>query len=149
MVVPDGIGMYMDGTIDINVWGVKNRTKTPSKLSAIAFVHYPCLESFQPLSYWFTPKKRGSESFGYFRFLSAKKATTPTTAIMTTAIMASSVVPKANAVSGSSVSIGCAGDGASETPYVLESAEVLESEEQDSKGVYDVAQENVGSLSLL
>ena len=68
---------------------------------------------------------------------------------MTTAIMASSVVPKANAVSGSSVSIGCAGDGASETPYVLESAEVLESEEQDSKGVYDVAQENVGSLSLL
>ena len=46
----------------------------------------------------------------YFRFLSAQKATTPTAAITATAIIASSVVPKANAAAGSSVSIDCAGD---------------------------------------
>ena len=51
-------------------------------------------------------RKRGLLRF-YSRFLIAQKAT-----ISTTAIMASSVVVKANAAVGSSVSIGCAADGA-------------------------------------
>ena len=46
----------------------------------------------------------------------------PTAAIMTTAMIASSVVPNANAV-GSSVSIGCAADTAGPTPMAVSAYE--------------------------
>ena len=65
-------------------------------------------------------KEKGVEV--YFRFLSAQNATMPTTAIMTTAMMASSVVVKANA-SGSG-SIGPAGDGAGSTPMAVSAYEL-------------------------
>ena len=47
-------------------------------------------------------KKKKGEMIGvYFRFLSAQNATTPTTAIMTTAMMANSVAVKAKPSVGS------------------------------------------------
>ena len=55
----------------------------------------------------------------YFRFRSAQKATTPTNALMTTAMIAISVVPNANAA-GSSASIVVEAVGAGSTVKYVE-----------------------------
>ena len=59
----------------------------------------------------------------YFRFRSAQKATMPTTAIMTTAMIASSVVPNANAA-GSSASIVVEAVGAVSTVKYVDADEL-------------------------
>jgi hypothetical protein len=59
-------------------------------------------------------KKREDDSFVHFRFLRAQNATRATTAIITIAMIASSVVPNANPSVGSG-SIGPPGDGAGPT----------------------------------
>ena len=95
--------------------------KNPKSATIVSgYFSFSVPEPFQPQfsSDAYLPKK--GRKMVYFRFLIAQNATMPTTAIMATAISASSVVVKTNSSASGSGSIGCASDGAGSTVKYVE-----------------------------